>query len=146
MTEHAEGRLLSKYGTQDVTLPPAAILATARADYARRARNKDREAERNEDGTLNDPFERYAFLGCHVKSAKSPAGILRAALKWKLRPEKPAPEPSPERDNPEVDETKVPESRLSVLHLTANPDNLKLAIALAEKEEACPASSASAAE
>lgn len=119
MTEHMERRLLATHGTQDVILPPTAILAAARADYARRARNKDREAERNDDGSLNDAFERYAFRGSCVKAAKSPSGILRAQLRWMEKRPK----------------TALPEYKLSVLHLTASLDNLRAAIALAEKEE-----------
>lgn len=117
MTDLTERQMLAKHGTQDVVLPPSALLSVAKADFDRRTRNKARAAA--EEGG----YERFAFLGSHVSAAASPLGILKKALRWR---ENYTSSTSPDSE---------PAAKLSVLHLTASLDNLKLAIALAEKEE-----------
>lgn len=116
---------LAVHGTRDVELPPSALVSAAREDLARRERNKlaaqaDREYRDSHGGNwpIRATYERFAFDRKHIKKAKAPADILKATLRA-LEDAKPN-DPLP---------------KLSVLHLTASLDNLKLAIALAEKEE-----------
>lgn len=70
----SERRMLHKKGTRAMMLTPGSLVSTAKADLARRARNKQR-AEKEDGG-----YERFAFLPIHVKNAKSVAGLLAKAI------------------------------------------------------------------
>lgn len=68
----SEQRMLQERGTRAFTLTPHALVSTARADLAKRARNK------SDGGFIGT--ERYAFLPEHVRNAKSPVGLLAKAI------------------------------------------------------------------
>lgn len=80
MTETSEARMLAEHGTKAYRLTPSCIVSVAERDLASRRHNVVFAAYNKAGGEEGEPMLRYAFLGKHVRRAKSAAHLIALAL------------------------------------------------------------------
>lgn len=92
LSDKAESLNLLHYGTAAFSMTPAMVIQAAEKDISSHRHNIEVAAERKNEKVktdphpeLIDPTRPLAFLKRHVKTAKTPADVLRAAccvLRW----------------------------------------------------------------
>ena len=87
LSAKSESLNLLHYGTAAFAMTPAMVIQAARQDIANYRFNQEVKAERKNEKAKDDPHPELidaqrplAFIKKHVKTAKTPADVLRAAL------------------------------------------------------------------